>query len=52
MGKSIDKRLAELGGKRCLDLHCADEATDLEEVVEAWKSAIEDVIKTVVAEEQ
>jgi sulfite reductase alpha subunit-like flavoprotein len=37
MGKSIDKRLEELGGVRSFPLHCADEATGLEEVVEQWK---------------
>lgn len=36
MGKNIDKRLSELGGTRKLDLFCADEATNMEEVVEAW----------------
>ena len=40
MGKSIDKRLSELSAERCLDLHCADEATNLEETVEKWKTAI------------
>lgn len=38
MGKSIDKRLMELGGNRVLPLACADEATGLEETVESWKS--------------
>lgn len=37
MGKSIDKRLGELGGRRLFELHCADEPTNLEEVVEEWK---------------
>lgn len=36
MGKHIDKRLSELGGSRCIDIHCADEATNMEEVIEAW----------------
>lgn len=40
MGKMIDKRLSELGGHRILDLVCADEATGLEEPVEAWKSSV------------
>lgn len=40
MGKSIDKRLSELGAERFLDLHCADEATGLEEVVEEWKDGV------------
>ena len=40
MGKSIDKRLDELGGTRVLPIECADEATGLEEPVERWKTAI------------
>lgn len=35
-GKNIDKRLHELGGIRCIDLSCVDEATDLEESVAKW----------------
>ena len=46
MGKSIDKRLGELGGVRALDLHCADEGTGLEETVEAWKTLIFGVAKS------
>ena len=46
MGKAIDKRLSELGGKRMIDVYCADEATDLEEVVEAWKIAAMDLVKS------
>lgn len=37
MGKSIDKRLTELGATRSMSLCCADEATGLEEIVEKWK---------------
>ena len=44
LGKGIDKRLNELGGKRVLGLKCADEATDLEEVVEAWKEEIAKIV--------
>jgi len=40
MGKAIDKRLSELGANREVELHCADEATNLEETVEAWKKAV------------
>jgi len=40
MGKSIDKRLSELGAKQEIELFCADEATNLEETVEKWKKAI------------
>lgn len=36
MGKSIDKRLHELGGNRLMPIECADEATGLEEVVDKW----------------
>ena len=36
MGKSIDKRMGELGGIRFLDLYCADEGTNMEETVEEW----------------
>lgn len=49
MGKSIDKRLNELGGKRIVDLHCADEPTNLEEVVEAWKTKIVAAVKRISA---
>jgi sulfite reductase alpha subunit-like flavoprotein len=45
MGKSIDKRLGELGGNRVLSLACADEATNLEETVEAWKVEFFELIK-------
>jgi sulfite reductase alpha subunit-like flavoprotein len=44
MGKSIDKRLEELGGVRLFPLRCADEATGLEEVVEQWKIDIMEVL--------
>ena len=45
MGKSIDKRLAELGGKRLLEIACADEGTGaLEITVEKWK---EDIMKII-----
>jgi sulfite reductase alpha subunit-like flavoprotein len=33
MGKSLDKRFNELGAKRFMELHCADEATGMEESV-------------------
>ena len=46
MGKAIDKRLSELGGKRLIEVYCADEATNLEEVVEAWKIAVMDLVKS------
>jgi methionine synthase reductase len=37
MGKSIFKRLSELGAKPTMPLCCADEATGLEETIEKWK---------------
>ncbi len=40
MGKSIDRRIGELGGSRLIDLVCADEAVGLEETVEQWKSSV------------
>jgi len=36
MGKGLDRRFEELGGKRFIDLHCADEATGLEETVKEF----------------
>ena len=42
VGKNIDKRLAELGGKRFIDLHCADDAIGEYETVELF---IEKIIK-------
>ena len=36
MGKKIDRRFHELGGKRILDLHCCDEAVGSEEMVELF----------------
>jgi len=33
MGKNLDKRFNELGAKRFMELHCADEATGMEESV-------------------
>jgi sulfite reductase alpha subunit-like flavoprotein len=44
MGKNIDKRIAELGGSRKLELSCADEATNLEEIVEEWKTKVSSLI--------
>jgi len=36
MGKQLDKRFNELGGKRIIDLYCADEANDFEETVDLF----------------
>jgi sulfite reductase alpha subunit-like flavoprotein len=35
-GNTIDKRLAELSGKRIMELTCVDDATDMDESVEIW----------------
>jgi sulfite reductase alpha subunit-like flavoprotein len=36
MGKNLDKRFKELGGERVLELHCADEATNMENTVDSF----------------
>jgi sulfite reductase alpha subunit-like flavoprotein len=36
IGKKIDRRFHELGGKRILDLHCCDEAVGSEEMIELF----------------
>lgn len=50
MGKSIDKRMKELGGHCFFDIHCADEATGLEEVVEEFNSKVVDKLQELFAE--
>lgn len=45
MGKSIDKRLNELGGVRICELQCLDEVDDLDEIV---PDALEKLITTLV----
>lgn len=40
MGKKIDKRFNDLGAERFIELHCADEATNLEETVELFKEKL------------
>lgn len=45
IGKSVDKRLHELGGERLLPLECADEATNLEETVERWRHNVALAVK-------
>lgn len=47
MGKSLHKRIQDLGGKPVLELHCADEATGLEEVVEDWVTKAMKLVKSV-----
>ena len=47
IGKSIDKRITELGGKQCLNLHCADEAVGLEMIVDAWLNNAFELIRLV-----
>jgi sulfite reductase alpha subunit-like flavoprotein len=36
MGKQLDKRFNEVGGKRIIDLYCADEANDFEETLDLF----------------
>ena len=45
MGKSIDKRLQELGGKQYIPLQCADASTNFDEVIEDWYSNVINIIK-------
>lgn len=40
MGKSIDKRFSELGAERFLEVHCADEAVGLEDVVNVFRAKV------------
>lgn len=49
MGKAFHKRIGELGGEVALELHCADEATGLEDVVDDWVQKILDTIKEVMS---
>jgi len=44
MGKSIDKRISELGGIRVLKLNCVDEVGDMEEIVEEWIQNVKSLI--------
>lgn len=46
MGKLVNKRLAELGGERCLDLCCADESNGMEETIESWNTAMCATVKS------
>jgi hypothetical protein len=45
MGKSIDKRLQELGGNQYMPLQCADASTNFDEVIEDWYSNVINIIK-------
>jgi sulfite reductase alpha subunit-like flavoprotein len=45
MGKSIDKRLKEIGGTRYLELECADASNNFEEIIENWNEKVLFVIK-------
>jgi sulfite reductase alpha subunit-like flavoprotein len=45
MGKSIDKRLKEIGGKQYLELECADESNNFEEMIETWNEKILSILK-------
>ena len=42
VGKVLDKKLADWGGKRAQPLVCADEATGLEDTVEPWMENVLD----------
>ena len=44
-GKTIDKRLAELSGKRIMELTCVDDATDMEESVGIWINKVTDIMQ-------
>ena len=51
MGKSIDKRMEELGGRRFLELYCADEGTgNMEETVEEWKEKLQVALEGLLTE--
>lgn len=41
MGKNLDKRFSDLGASRIIDLHCADEAVDQEDVVSSFVEKVE-----------
>jgi len=45
MGKNLDKKLNELGGQRLLNLYCADEATNFEEIIEEFNDKILNIFK-------
>ena len=36
IGKNLDKRFEELGGKRIIEFHCGDEATNQDEIIEKF----------------
>lgn len=44
MGKNIDRRFADLGANRIIELHCADEATSLEETVHIFIEKLSSLI--------
>lgn len=50
MGKAIDKRFEELGAQRFMSLACADEATNMEEIVEVWKVDVIEALQKLLAE--
>jgi sulfite reductase alpha subunit-like flavoprotein len=50
MGKSIDKRLAELGAVAALPLTCVDETGGLEEPIEKWKGEVLQMLHKINAE--
>jgi sulfite reductase alpha subunit-like flavoprotein len=50
MGKMIDKRFAELGGSRFVEMHAACESTNLESTVESFKKKCMENLSTLVAQ--
>lgn len=48
VGKFIDKRLEELGGKRFLPVHCADEAINMEDVVSSFTKQVTKLLADIV----
>ena len=44
MGKNLDKRFYELGGKRFLELHCSDEVTEQDETIQLFIEKIMEYI--------
>jgi methionine synthase reductase len=44
IGKFIDKRISEIGGKRLLQLTCIDDAVDPENDILKWESNLMDIL--------
>jgi sulfite reductase alpha subunit-like flavoprotein len=50
MGKNIDKRFKELGGERVIELHCADEATNMETTVDSFTEKVLEFLQVTTTE--